>query len=565
MSIQKTLGLFAVIIGAGLYCVQATGQTTRPPVHPASPAPRAPKPPTTGASGRSSAVVVENGALAPQVVTILHRLNGLKVFRLLLRSNEQLGAIEKLDQAFRIQGEVHTNVIAGLALDDGQTIAAWLPDAEAEIPAPPAPIGPVAPPAKSSRADGPERGALLPYKTPTAASTASFGFGGPPETADLKIITRDGKKLPGRYLGIDGLTGLSVIVLTDKGLPRIVDSIEENVSLGQRIRLIGPEPAAYSEPGTRGAMYVRIGETGALVSDVKRSPNGALARLRIKSAKLTPANIGGIAISDSGETLGIVDAVEGGEATIVPVGLVRSAAKRVIARQASVPRPWLGVRGEPVGALSLERIRSGGWQLERARALAEKRQGILLTSIAPGSPAALAQLRPGDVILSVNNGDVRDAQDFSWLLEEADLGSLVNFTVARPDKLMAEALAIKLSESPDPFFGLKRVERYAKLFKPGSLMAQGIETIAIMPRVATRFGATGGLLVVYVQPATAAYKAGLRPGDLIEAVDGRQIVTGSGSMTLLNNPAAGTMFTIVRNKEKLVLKVPAPDPAPDKQ
>jgi hypothetical protein len=103
----------APILGLVL-CVSALAQTLL--------APRAPEFQITKTS---RSVQVENGPSAPQVVTILHRLNGLKVIRLLLRGNEQLGAIANLDEAFQMAGEVHTNVIAGLALSDGQTIAAW--------------------------------------------------------------------------------------------------------------------------------------------------------------------------------------------------------------------------------------------------------------------------------------------------------------------------------------------------------------------------------------------------------------------------------------------------------
>ena len=142
----------------------------------------------------------------------------------------------------------------------------------------------------------------------------------------------------------------------------------------------------------------------------------------------------------------------------MPLGLVRMAAKRVTARQASVPRPWLGIQGEPIGAMSLEKILSIGWQIDRARTLTQKREGILLTQVAPGSPAALAKLKAGDVILSVNNGDIRNAEDFTSLLNEASLESPVLFRVARPEKEASEAMAIRLSESPDPFFG-RRVFR----------------------------------------------------------------------------------------------------------
>src|ERR1044072_5788787 len=113
----RTIYQVAVLSVALSIC--AFAQTPAPP-------PKAPKPPT-----------------APQVVTIVHRLNGLKMFRLLLRS-EQVQSIDALDSAFNLMDDVHTNVIAGLAMDDGETIAAWLPEADVEfgpaviaVPAPP--------------------------------------------------------------------------------------------------------------------------------------------------------------------------------------------------------------------------------------------------------------------------------------------------------------------------------------------------------------------------------------------------------------------------------------------
>ncbi len=107
------------------------------------------------------AVVVENRGSAPQVVTILHRLNGLKMFRLLLRSGEEIDAITRVDDAFKIKDEVHTSVIAGVAMGDGETITARLPQGDAELgpamapAAPPAPVSPFlpgsAPAARGSR------------------------------------------------------------------------------------------------------------------------------------------------------------------------------------------------------------------------------------------------------------------------------------------------------------------------------------------------------------------------------------------------------------------------------
>ncbi|HEX9543855.1 MAG TPA: PDZ domain-containing protein [Pyrinomonadaceae bacterium] len=539
ISVKRVRSLKALMLGLVL-CVSATAQTLLPVSRTAES--QITKPPRP--------VQVETSAPAPQVVTILHRLNGLKVIRLLLRGNEQFGALANIDEAFQLAGDVHTNVIAGLALSDGQTIAAWLPEAEAELPPPlpfaPAPPTAPAPPGSTRTKSGPAAPMAMPALPP---NTFQRSF----TAVDVKIVTRDGRNLLGHYMGLDGLTGLSVITLSTSNLAKSADAIEDSIQAGQRVRLIGPEPVSQNERGAKAGIYVRVGETEATVLDVTRTATKTLARVRIKSPKITQANIGAVAVNSSGEPLGIVNAIEGDQASILPVGLVRSAARRVIARQASVPRPWLGVRGEPIGKLTLERILKVGWRGDRARALAEKRQGILLTSVVPGSPAAAAELKPGDVILRVNDEMIQNAEDFSMFLQDATPGSFVNFTVVRPGTAALEAFKIKLADSPEPFFGPIMFD--ARTAAPPPMLVPGIEAIAIKPRVAARLGATGGLLIVYVQPNSVAFAAGLRLGDVIESVNGESIVTRSASG--LVNKNTSTTVVVVRNKKKLTIALPA--------
>lgn len=539
-----------------------SAQTPGQPAQVRRPTPHASKKVTVATRGNP--VVLQNEDVAPQIVTVLHRLTGLKIIRQLLRYNQELGAIANLDDAFKITREVHTNVIAGLALDDGETIAAWLPEAAAEMPPPTfgfTPMPPVPPGTTPVPAVPTPQAAPAPPTEVHPHGIPSISFGGNLiDPADLKVITRDGKRLAGRYVGLDGLTGLSVISMPNSGLPRIVDSKSEAITVGQRLSIVGPQPAPRTEGAvTVKSMYFRVGQTDATVVDLSRSPSGALAKIKIKAPKLSPASMGSIALNDAGETIGIIDSVNGNEASIVPVALVRSAAKRVMARQASVPRPWLGVRGEPIGAIPFEKMLGVGWNKERARELAEKRYGILLTSVIPGSPAARNKLKPGDVILSVNNEGIRNGEEFTWLLQEAGPGNSVQFVVARPGQAVAENFKIQLSESPDPLFGRRMALGHnLRNTEPRSLMAQGIETIAIKPKVAVRFGSTGGLLVVYVQPATAAFKAGLRPGDVIESIDGQQLLSGSA---LLKNLGASSTFSLVRNKQKMTMSISTPKQA----
>ncbi len=498
---------------------------------------------------RSGPVIVENRPSAPQVVTILHRLTGLKMVRLLLHSGD-VGAIARLDDDFKLSGDVHTNVIAGLALDDGHTIAAWLPEAEVET-------GSFGFTAKTPSSALPLPNLPL-MPSPSAATGTAKAMENALRTAleppDVTVIEGNGRRLVARYVGLDGVTGLSVLKVAGSSFTNTIDAKEKTVDVGQRVRLFGPEPAGDSEAATSTSIYVKLGEVDARVVTLTRAPSGTLARVRVKSAKLSASRVGGIVINEAGETVGIVDSVEGSEATVLPTGLIRSAAKRVLERQSSVPRPWVGIRGEALGTMPLTQMLKDGWQGERAMALYGEHRGILLTSVTPGSPAALAALRPGDVILRVNEGEIKNAEDFSWFLQEAGAGASVRFTVARPDNLAPQAVEIKLAEPPDPFFHFRMVEdQTVGTRRPGLLNTLGVEAVTLRPGVASRFGADRGLLVLFVQPGTVAFNAGIRPGDLIEAINGQEVSSTSAAKQALTEVGKNYTFNIIRNKQKQVL------------
>ena len=506
-------------------------------------------PPTTRPSETAS--VVGQRPVVPQVVTVLHRVNGLKMLRLLLRSGQALGAFESADEAFGVAGQVHTNISAGLALDDGQTIVAWLPDAEAEVESPfPSVMQP--------------NGFGIPESSSTQTLGSWSGFGTPPQsTPDLAIIERDGKRHKVNYIGLDGITGLSLLRLAGQSLSASGNAGDQEVYVGQRMRLFSPEPAPRTEPktsagplGGNNVVYVRIGETEGQVVSVARGAAGRLSRIRVRSANLSAANIGAVAVNDLGQTVGIVDGIEGSEASVLPPEVIRGAATRISARQSSVPRPWLGVRGEPVAGAAFEQILRNGWQRDKAMSLFGDRRGILLTSIVPGSPAALAALRPGDVILQVNDGEVRSEDDFSSLLDEVGGGNQVRFTVARPDLIAPEAIVVRLSGSLDPLFATRMLAgRGPHTVVTDPLLQRGIETIVIRPRGATHPSTATGLMVVYVQPESPASKSGLRPGDVIEALNNRAIFATSAAETQKILNAASYSLNVVRNKQKVVLKV----------
>jgi S1-C subfamily serine protease len=475
-------------------------------------------------------VAAQSEPTAPQVVTVVHQLSGLKMLRLLLRQKGEQDTVAMINEPLAMTSEVHTNIIAGLAFDDGQTIAVWLPQAAAEI--------------------YPRVG--WPKPTGQIARVTGTVIAGTPAKPNLSVVFSDGKLLRVNYVGLDVTTGVSVLHVNTTTSAAHPQEGNDQPNVGQRVRLVAPQRVEAPEDIPPGTIYARIGETYAKLESISRTSAGKLERLIAGGVNLTPAFVGGVAVDESGATLGIVQGIERNQVRILPASVVEAAVRRVIERQASVPRPLLGVRGEPVELTPRRSFLAQGWRDEDLTELFRKPFGIFLTSVLPDTPAAFAKLRPGDVIVRVNEAEVKSEDDFSAMLSDAGSGAAVNFTLLRPSRPTPESIVVKLGGSLEPFFESQFITVPGFPNKDeGPLASLGIETFTLSPKAALAFGAQGGLLVLGVQPESAAAGVGMREGDLIEAIDGSPATRTS---PLLSTRKEHTL-TVVRDRQRFEITV----------
>ena len=527
-----TAVMFFAIAGLGQTVAPAATTVVQTPVPAAPPEKMQLRRPPRRASTLPATVTVvaDQTKVAPQVVTIVHRLSGVKMLRFLLRQEGKPGTVYTIDPE-AISSDAHASIIAGWALDDGKTIAVRLPQAGAEF----------------EFAQALIMNGELTGRIPGALTARRFIPAGATEP-DLTVITRDGRKLRARYVGLDGQTGLSVLQVNAVLMPLLADEVVKELIQGQGVQIFAPERTTAEGEASSRNIYVRVGEVDTKIIALVRSA-GKLDRLTVRGAGLSPLVIGGVACDEAGKTLGIVEAIEGDDARIVPADTIRAAARRVLERQASVPRPLLGIVGEPVEFAARASFLAHGWNEDQLTELLQKHLGILLTAVRPGTPAALAKLHPGDVIVSVNQEEIESSEEFSKLLGEAGSGQQVQFLVRRPSSSAPVPIDVKLGGSFDPVFQY-RFEFPAMAPNPSGLEGLGVETIALSPKNLTQLGAENGVLVVAVEPESIAARSGLREGDVIESIDGRVLRRGAGAVSVEFNRQKKHVLSVVRKRER---------------
>src|SRR5437763_13782478 len=372
-------------------------------------------------------------AVAPprQVVTVVHRLSGWKLLTWLATSGPPALELEDLPST----DDVHTNIVAGYVWEDGRTIVARLPRAEVEV---------------ESFAAAPPPGLF--------ASTADKQDDG----HEFMIVTNDGTRVGAKFVGLDASTGLSMLEAAEpiiQGVPMGAEGETDEPTVGERVRLYAPAPAERSAPDAEtfsplireapaksapdaattapeaagGFITLIIDQREGMLTEVKRGPSGRPFSVVVRG-NVSPEWTGAVAADESGEVVGIVSQSGSGETQIVPVETMRTARERVLRLGTSAPQPWLGFRGFETFKSPLETWVGLGWKPETALPHIQKRQGVFLTAVAPGTPAALAGLRAGDVIARVGARDVRTVEDLSFTLKEAGVGSTLDFTVLRANE-----------------------------------------------------------------------------------------------------------------------------------
>lgn len=250
---------------------------------------------------------------------------------------------------------------------------------------------------------------------------------------EIDVALADGRKLKAKIIGSDPETDIAVIKIEAKQLPApITFGKIESVRVGDVVLAIG-NPFGVGQTVTSG-----------IVSAMGRDHVGinTFENFIQTDAAINPGNSGGALVDTRGNLIGINTAIysnNGGSMGIgfaIPVNLVKQVMESIVGN-GSVTRGWIGV--EPQN-LSKELAESLG--------LPGNTQGVLLSGVLEGGPAARAGTKPGDVLISVNKAPTTDVRQLLNQIAKLEPGGAANVQVLRKGKELD--LQIQVGKRPKP-------------------------------------------------------------------------------------------------------------------
>ena len=221
---------------------------------------------------------------------------------------------------------------------------------------------------------------------------------------------------------------------------------------------------------------------------------------------------------------------------------------------------------------------------ERAKALKlSEERGVELTRVADESPAAKAGLKAGDAVLEFNGQRVEGIAQFVRLVRETPVDRVVKLLISRDGATQTiEATIGKRPEMKWSHADMERnIERARKDMERARIMipdtprphmfwrtpALGIEGEALEGQLAGFFGVESGVLVRSVLKGTAAEKAGLKAGDVIQKVDGTKVDTPRQISSAIRSLTSKKTFPLMvrRNNKELSLSVTVEEQAGERR
>lgn len=315
------------------------------------------------------------------------------------------------------------------------------------------------------------------------------------------ILPTTGDEFVARVVGSDPQTDIAVLKIEARELPKVTVGDSERLRVGDVVLAIG-NPFGVGQSVTMGIVGA-VSRGGFGITDYEDFIQ--------TDASINPGNSGGALVDANGDLVGINTAIlsrSGGNQGIgfsVPINMALTIMRRII-EDGRVIRGYLGVSTE---SLTPAEARSMNMPVS---------YGAVVTEVLPGTPAATAGLRQGDVIVQVDGTEVYEGRHLRLAVSQTRPGTRVVLKIYRSGEL--RNIDVNLAELPE----LPTAETTPGGPSPGSafdpLSGVQIADVDMAVKRQLRIPASiFGALVVEVPQDSPAYESGLRAGNVIQEIN----------------------------------------------
>jgi S1-C subfamily serine protease len=258
---------------------------------------------------------------------------------------------------------------------------------------------------------------------------------------DVSVTLADGTICDGQVLGTDSVTDLALVKIKESNYSHFAPlGNSEDLEVGDWAIALGT-PYGLEKTVTLGIVSSLHRDINSLGFSDKRLD------LIQTDAAINPGNSGGPLINSNGEVIGINTLVRSGPGAglgfAIPINLAKSVSDQLL-KNGEVIHPYLGVQ-----LISLNpKIAKEHNKDPNSLVKLPERNGALIQSVIPNSPAEKAGLRRGDLVIAAENISIKEPKALLDEVEKAQIGKVFLLNVLRNNK------EIEIIIKPEPLPGL---------------------------------------------------------------------------------------------------------------